>query len=513
MTENPEKMIDAAIERLAALSPLQYDKVRKTEAKALGIRPGTLDSAVKNARKGGGKDKLPFTEIDPWPESVDPAKLLTDIASTVRRFIFCNEQVSQTVALWVAMTWFIDVIQVAPLAVITAPEKRCGKSLLLSLIGQLVARPITASNITPAALFRTIDAWRPTLLIDEADAFMKDNEELRGLLNSGHTRDSAYVIRTVGENFTPTKFNTWGAKAIAGIGHVADTLMDRAIVLELSRKRPNEKIDRIRKAEPGLFDDIRAKLARFAEDYIEKVRQALPPLPSELNDRAQDNWEPLLAIAMTASNEWLKIATKAALKLSGTEQESQTIGTKLLADIQEIFKQENADRISTAELIKALCEDTEKSWATFYEGLQITPRQLASKLKVYGIQSKGIRIGVATPKGYEKEQFEDAFSRYLPSPSENIRHTPQSATVVSLSVADEQIQTQRCGLSDTKTLSGTVNDSDEIDVAAVADDKECFGFQNLKETLNPAIVLSCGGVSDRIPPPEGNVFDESIKPK
>ena len=49
---------------------------------------------------------------------------------------------------------------------------------------------------------------------------MKDNEELRGLLNSGHTRDTAYVIRTQGDNFTPTKFNTWGAKALAGIGHV-----------------------------------------------------------------------------------------------------------------------------------------------------------------------------------------------------------------------------------------------------------------------------------------------------
>jgi putative DNA primase/helicase len=139
------------------------------------------------------------------------------------------------------MTWFIDVIQVAPLAVITAPEKRCGKSLLLSLFGQLVARPITASNISPAALFRSIDAWNPTLLIDEADAFMKDNEELRGLLNSGHTRDSAYVIRIVGEKFTPTKFNTWGAKALAGIGHVADTLMDRAVILELRRKLPHEK--------------------------------------------------------------------------------------------------------------------------------------------------------------------------------------------------------------------------------------------------------------------------------
>lgn len=107
---------------------------------------------------------------------------------------------------------------------------------------------------------------------------MKENEELRGVMNSGHTRDSAYVIRTVGDNFTPTKFSTWGAKALAGIGHVADTLMDRAVILKLRRKLPHEMVNRIRDAEPGLFDELRSKLARLAEDYSEKVRQARTPL-------------------------------------------------------------------------------------------------------------------------------------------------------------------------------------------------------------------------------------------
>jgi putative DNA primase/helicase len=414
--ESPENPLDAAIQRLAALSPMQYDVVRKAEAKALGVRPGTLDAAVKEARKGSNTDDLPFTEVEPWPERVDPARLLTDIATTIRRFIVCCEEVSHAVALWIAMTWFIAVVRVAPLAVITSPEKRCGKSLLLSLLGRLVARAVTASNISPAALYRTIEAWQPTLLIDEADAFMKDNEELRGLLNSGHTRDSAYVIRTVGENFTPTKFSTWGAKAIAGIGHVADTLMDRAIIFELRRKLADEKVDRIRDAKQSLFDDFRSQLARFAEDYSEEVRQARPPLPDSLNDRAQDNWEPLLAIAMTASKEWLKLGTTAALKLSGIESASQTIGTELLSDIQMIFKDKKVDRIATAELIEALCNDDEKPWKTYSKGFPITPRQLANRLKAYGIHSKTIRIGNDTAKGYEKDQLTEAFSRYIPPP-------------------------------------------------------------------------------------------------
>ncbi len=241
--ENP---LDDAVQRLSRLSALEYDKVRKAESKALGVRVAILDAAVKDARRENGNVELPFPDVIPWPHTVTLPQLLSDIASTIRRFIICSKEVSHAAALWVAMTWFIEVIDVAPLAVITAPEKRCGKTLLLSLLGRLSARAITASNISPAALFRTIDAWSPTLLIDEADAFMRENEELRGLLNSGHTRDSAYVIRTVGESFTPTKFSTWGAKALAGIGHVADTLMDRAVILELRRKLPHEKVERIR---------------------------------------------------------------------------------------------------------------------------------------------------------------------------------------------------------------------------------------------------------------------------
>jgi putative DNA primase/helicase len=264
-------------------------------------------------------------------------------------------------------------------------------------------------------VYRAIDAWQPTLLIDEADAFLKDNEELRGIINSGHTRDSAYVIRTVGDNFTPTKFNTWGAKAIAGIGHVADTIMDRSVILELRRKLPHEEVARLRYAEADLFGNLRAKLARFADDYAAMVRQTRPPLPSCLNDRAQDNWEPLLAIAMVAGGHWLEIGTRAAIKLSGCESAAQTIGGELLADIKEIFEMRDMDRISTADLIRALCDDDEKAWATYNRGNPISPRQLANKLKGYGITSTTLRFrhtGLA--KGYERKQFEEAFSRYIP---------------------------------------------------------------------------------------------------
>lgn len=335
--EQPQSNVagDAAtIQRLSSLSRIEYDRVRKAEAKALGVQTSTLDKVVSGARKDDANTGIGFDDIDPWPDQIEPAQLLEDIAYIVRRFIICQVETAHAVALWVAMTWLMDVVQVAPLAVITAPEKRCGKSQLLFLLGRLVKRPLTASNISSAALFRSIDAWQPTLLVDEADAFMRENEELRGLLNCGHTRDSAYIVRVVGDDHTPKKFGVWGAKALAGIGHLADTLMDRSITLELRRKLPHEQVDRLRYAEPGLFDVLAAKLARFAEDYREAVRRTRPDLPSNLNDRAQDNWEPLLAIADVAGGQWPKWGRSAALKLSGSASSTESLGAELLADIR-----------------------------------------------------------------------------------------------------------------------------------------------------------------------------------
>jgi len=431
------------IKRLTALTPFEYDRVRIAEAKTLNIRPATLDNLVKAAKLTSRKEnKTPFTEIEPWHEPINPAELLTDISNTIKRFIICPPETIHAATLWIAMTWFIDVIQVAPLAVITAPEKRCGKSQLLFLISRLVNRPLSASNISPSALFRSIDAWQPTLLIDEADSFMRENEELRGIINCGHTRDSAKIIRTVGDDYTPTTFIVWGAKALAGIGHLPDTIMDRAITLELRRKLINEKTERLRHVEPNLFKILSAKLARFAQDYSDAIQQAKPELPDALNDRAQDNWEPLLAIADIAGNDWPKLARSIAIKISGNKEHSQSLGVELLSDIQEIFENKNTDRISSGELIRLLCADEEKPWATYNRNAPIKPRQIATRLKEFGIISNTIRIGMITAKGYMKAQFADAFARYLTvtnvTTSQPYSHNNFCVTD-SLQVAEEEV--------------------------------------------------------------------------
>ena len=209
-------------------------------------------------------------------------------------------------------------------------------------------------------------------------------------------------------------FSVYCPKSIAGIAlvkHLPDSTMSRGIVFNMRRKLRHETVERLRHADPSMFPTIASKLVRFAGDYAEQVCTFRPVLPDELSDRAQDNWEPLLAIATCAGPAWVARATAAALKLSG--EMAASTGNELLADIQKVLAGLKTARIRSVDLIDALCADAEAAWATYNNGRPLTPRQLSQQLSVYGISPKTVRHGRETPKGYEAAQFEDAFARYL----------------------------------------------------------------------------------------------------
>src|SRR4051812_5227908 len=99
------------------------------------------------------------------------------------KYLALQEHVPCLLALWAAHCYVFDAWFTAPILAITSPTKRCGKTLALIVLGCLAPRRLYASNVTPAVLFRTIEKYTPSLLVDEADTFVRDNDELRGILN------------------------------------------------------------------------------------------------------------------------------------------------------------------------------------------------------------------------------------------------------------------------------------------------------------------------------------------
>ena len=281
-------------------------------------------------------------------------------------------------------------------------------------------RALLSSNISPASLFRIVEKYSPTLLVDEADSFLRDKEELRGILNSGHTRDAAYVVRTVGDENEPRRFSTWAAKAVALIGHLPDTLADRSLVVPMRRRAAGEHVERLRLDRADGFEDLRRRAARWAADRLGELRGADPEVPGELGDRAADNWRPLLAIADLAGGEWPGRARRAALALSGNGSEPRdSVREQLLADIREAFEERGPGRLLTEDLLQDLRAREDRPWGEWRGGHPLSAVQLPRLLKPFGVRPRLFRTGPKVARGYEPESFADAFSRYLPGEPSN----------------------------------------------------------------------------------------------
>jgi putative DNA primase/helicase len=358
---------------------------------------------------------LELPEVEPWPDRVDGAEVLNNITAAIREHLVVSAHAAEAMALWVVHAHAHDAALISARLAFTSPTKRCGKTTALQVVQALVPRALPAANITAAALFRAVEAVKPTLLIDEADTFLKNSDELRGILNSGHNRATAYVICTTGEDHTPTQFRTWAPVAVAMIGELPGTLSDRSVIIEMQRKKSGDTVRRFRSDRTEAFAVLARKAARFAEDTFEALREWDGYVPDKLHDRAADNWRPLLAIADAAGGDWRTRARAAALALSGVEEDDgDEAGAQLLADMRDIFAR-FGPKVATMTVLAQLNQMETRPWPEFKHGKPMTDLQLASLLKPFKVKPKKVRDGEHTFRGYEEEAFRDAFARYVPA--------------------------------------------------------------------------------------------------
>ena len=410
---------DETIAHLAKLNPVDYDRQREAAAQRLGCRASTLDAAVKAARatpsnSGGQGQPLALPEPAPWHDPVDGPGLLDGLAKAIKRHVVLPEHEANAIALWVAHAYVFEAFTVTPRLGVTSAEKRCGKTTLLDVLVCLVPRSLLASNISAAATYRTIELARPTLLVDEADTFLSDSEDLRGVLNSGH-RKGGSVVRLVGDKHEPRRFATYAPVAIAMIGALPGTLADRSIPIRLERRRANETVTPFRGDRTEDLVQLARKAARWAADNRKHLADADPDTNGLFN-RDADNWRPLLAIADAVGGDWPARARHAAQLLtaaSATDQE--TIGTMVLADICALFESREVDRVTSKDIVEHLLKLEERPWQEFgHSNRPITPHALARLLKRFRVAPTNLRANGGGPqKGYFRKALQDAFDRYL----------------------------------------------------------------------------------------------------
>jgi hypothetical protein len=346
--------------------------------------------------------------------------LLFTLVGRLQRHAVISDDQAISVALWILFAWAHETAAVhSPILLVTSAEANSGKTQLLSVVSFLVPRALPCVEISEATLFRGVELWLSTIIVDEADSILINNEPLRAVVNSGWTR-GACVPRCIGDEKTPHAFPTFCPKAIGMKGRkLPDTTLSRSIVIEMRRKKAGESIPaHFKSVDDAGLAELRRRALRWAIDNAEKLEDAEPTTPPGFNNRLGDNWHLLLAIADSAGDEWPAKARAAAVKLSKVA-DATSISVQLLAAVKEAFDGNDGqplERMSSTELAASIGADASSPFSEWKGGKPITPAQLASLLKPFGIAPEGIRLPAGkTPRGYVRSQFEDAWERYLSS--------------------------------------------------------------------------------------------------
>jgi hypothetical protein len=431
--------------------------------------------------------------------------LLERIYRFTGRFVaYPSEAAHVAHVLWIVHTHVMDAWDSTPRLAFLSPEPASGKTRALEISELLVPNAVEAINVTPAYLFRKVgdDEAKPTILYDEIDTVFgpkaKENEEIRALLNAGHRRGAVAgrcVVR--GKNITTEEIPAYCAVALAGLGWLPDTILTRAVIIRMRRRAPSEKVTAFRRrvhAPEG--EALRGQLAAWAGKAVDRITAARPEMPTGIEDRNADVWEPLLAVADMAGGDWPKRARDAAVALvRAAKQTESSLGIRLLADTKTVFEQFKENILPTSTILKALIALPEAPWGDL-RGKPINDRGLSTRLREYGVGSKRVRIKENVFRGYAKEDFHDAWLRYVsPFPSAESATCATGATELGnarfseKNVADAADRTRI--VADERDGQNPINSDDVAHVADMPGNGQGHLYLVRKHPTKPGEVRTC----------------------
>lgn len=365
------------------------------------------------------------TEVTEVTDSWDKAGVLVNVRTFLERFVaYPHDDAAVAHTLWIAHAHAVELFDNTPRIAFLSPEPGSGKSRALEITELLVPRPVLSVNASTAYIFRKIsdEAGLPTLLLDEVDAIFSGgksdaSEDLRGLLNSGYRRGATAGRAAIrGKEIITEEWPSYCAVALAGLNQLPDTLMTRSVVVGMKRRRHDQHVEPYRRrVHEKEALDLYASLDALVSESARELENAWPDLPSSIQDRDADVWEPLVAIADAAGGDWPLLARVAAERMvADAKNKPATLGIRLLADIRTAMGTD--ERIATAELLGRLHNMESAPWGSI-KGEPIDARFLARTLTRYEIETNNtLKINGHASKGYARQHFADAWDRYLPTP-------------------------------------------------------------------------------------------------
>ena len=374
-------------------------------------------------------------EIEPWPQPVELSQVLSETVALFRRYIWMSESQVIVVVLWCAATYLHDEFEIFPFLSITAPSKRCGKTTLFTLASKFVPRALVlAGDVSAPFVFRAINAYAPTLMIDEAQDAFRKNPDLASIYNAGHVKDTAYVgrVEKINEQLVPVRFNVFCPKILALKGKIRDdSLQERVIEIRLGRMTKDDLV------EGDYWDDksklneslvlLQQRFARASLDLLAKIKDHRAEMPEFENSRTKQNWKPSWIVAELAGGEWTEKLKQGINECDEEGLQELAFSDYLIRSLKEFCENyvkrpsvtrrktdEQRDHVPTDEILspsQGLNSDKEAPWKA--DGKELTAEKLAKELRGYKVKSTQTEINKMRTRGYSyKALKKKVFDRY-----------------------------------------------------------------------------------------------------
>jgi hypothetical protein len=374
----------------------------KQLAGPLGVSVATLEEETSLAAEIAPEKMGRFEEtIESWPDPVVGADLFQEIFGEVQRFVYVDDRDYVVACLWISLAYVWDLFYKLPILRLKSPVKGCGKSTLLDVLEVLAVKPLLTVSVTPAGLYRLIERYHPCVLIDEADSYGKEDDNLRNIVNGGYERGRP-AIRVNKETLEPEFFDTFGCKVLASIGSLHETIEDRSVIIDMKRKPQDIKLAELCDVDHNRFVELRRKIQRWADDNRETIKSTKVARPEALADRAWNKWRPLLTIAKVAGGTWFDMCLAAAIAISCESDEELSIVTEILSRIRTLFRVQDVEFLGSDFIIAELNSDKEAPWADWSKGdvKGITTKKLSTYLKRFRSKSDRPQIDNKRVHGY-----------------------------------------------------------------------------------------------------------------
>jgi DNA polymerase-1 len=438
-------------------------------------------------------DNIPEEGDEPTlelPKDVTGADVLNAVCDLLGRYIrFRSPEQAWAVSLWIAQTHFVDVFEIVAYLAVSSATMRSGKTHLLDLIRWTCARGRRMSAGSDAAIFRTLAASPPpTLVFDEVDNFIGEHSErgfLTGVLNEGFERDGVVArVEDAGGKREVVDYAVYGPKCFTGIGKLLPpTTLDRCIPIRLERRLRSERVAKFRaRAVQEQATGVRQLLASWAaaaEELVADKYGSDLAFAVGTNERAEDVWEPLLAVAEAAGGEWPQRARQAVLTLTPADDDNGDLAVVLLADIRTVFAGSGwPGALKSGELVKGLNSLEEAPWGGLRDGKGISTHRLARDLAAFGLVPERDQLEGETVRGWWLRSLEPIWSRYLPDLEDEDEDDEEDAAEGTAAGAAED------DTEDAKSGESPVSRSQSVGVSGSADFPH-NQTNSSSDTLNP----------------------------